>query len=360
MLPSPMPVGEGSCIAWMDVAPCWVMLMRSHRWPALICVIGAQVGFAEDPFEPQDPFGPKKTEEAPAKEKAPSLLPEKAESDAEAALGKSDTRFLDVTGYAAVVGVDRWDDGLKDKYGTRVIGPVGRMIFDNEQGAREKQIIEYGTRYNLHLVKLLKIQFPPEEKLEEKPEKEQIEDLINRLAFSNEPAVDRLFPTPSDTAPKMDRRVKIHDAYNSLWVMHGFAAFPQLVAHLDDERQSVQFDSIRRATVGKACYSILNNQLHDIAGYSYSWGRKGADGENHVRPGYFNPIYQDEGIKVWLDKRKGRSLAELQLEVMEWTLAREKEIGKAGDSDQERIIAPLEKQVALLRKQVEEEKAARK
>jgi hypothetical protein len=111
----------------------------------------------------------------------------------------------------------------------------------------------------------------------------RIPKLIERLAISQEKADDAPIFTPSRDAPRTDPRVIAYDAIRRLQE-NGATAFPFLVNHLKDHRQSVAMRRVIPHDVGDACYCIITRQLYALPdGYGGSFYRKGRDGKLHER-----------------------------------------------------------------------------
>jgi hypothetical protein len=75
----------------------------------------------------------------------------------------------------------------------------------------------------------------------------------------------------------------------------------------------------------------------------------------HSQPGQPKDLLFNEttgGFPEWIKARKHRTLPEIQLEVMEWTLAGEEKIGVAEEGDEEAYLAPLRRKVEELRSAV--------
>ena len=183
---------------------------------------------------------------------------------------------------------------------------------------------------------------------------QKIRALIEKLAISEQPASNEPFVTYNN--PRNAELVKqVHSTANEL-EKFGMAAFPHLIAHLDDSRQSVPFRRVLPSTVGDAFLSIVMRQIYALPnGYSdtASLFRRGADGKLHEQPVWSKQIYDGIGAHKWLTDRKGKSLRELQLEAIEWVLKIQKEIGARTRAERDEYIAPLEAQVARLRKEEE-------
>jgi hypothetical protein len=188
---------------------------------------------------------------------------------------------------------------------------------------------------------------------------QKIRALIEKLAISDRPAPKE--PLVTYNNPKNAELVQRVEATASEIEKFGSIAFPQLMAHLDDPRQSVPFRRVLPSTVADACLSIIMRQVYALPnGYSEtaSLYRRGADGKLHEQPVWSRQIYDGVGARKWLTDRKNRTLRELQLEAVEWMLKIQKEIGARTTAEREEYIAPLEAQVTKLRREADPGSAA--
>ncbi len=178
----------------------------------------------------------------------------------------------------------------------------------------------------------------------------RIEALIEHLAISDEPATTLPVYTPSRDTPRTDKRVVAYEAAEEL-KSFGKAAFPCLLKHLDDRRQSVAFRRVLPSTVGDACFCIIQEQVVPLPDdYPGSFYRTGANGDYCERPVFFRPGPFDENtIRSWLEERNLKSLVEMQVEGLEWLIAEEKRIGFRSDQDREAYLTPLERQLEELK-----------
>jgi hypothetical protein len=133
---------------------------------------------------------------------------------------------------------------------------------------------------------------------------------------------------------------RVQAAYNRLKSM-GILAFPQLVAASDDPRYS--FSRVVAAnynlSIGNACFEIVASQVLP-GGYGYK-SRKGAGGRDASNPQYDWNRGVGENLKKWWVMRKGRSLAEVQISVARWTIAREQAIGFIDETQRNQVLRPL-------------------
>jgi hypothetical protein len=191
----------------------------------------------------------------------------------------------------------------------------------------------------------------------------EIRALVEQLVFADRTATNR---------PILDARLKAYDAdgkevppsnqtkdtqerqkrYESCEVAFEklaefkLAAFPILIEHLNDDRQSINFrNHYRGKSVGDACYWNIYFQLQDRPpNYSeYGYSRIGRDGDQHPKP-YWEGTPFDEagGIKKWLEANKQLSYPEMQVRCLQWLLDREKSIGAPDPDSYFLNILPLE------------------
>jgi hypothetical protein len=135
----------------------------------------------------------------------------------------------------------------------------------------------------------------------------------------------------------------------------GKDAFPTLIAHGNDEGYSL---SVWSATcvghsVGNVCLDIIKEQIGD-AGMRYK-DREGTDGKFHTHQGYFSKYYGDNrspraAFKKWYKEHETKTLKEMQIEVLEWAIAREKAIGFPSEKSKELYLIPLERELDELRR----------
>jgi hypothetical protein len=177
----------------------------------------------------------------------------------------------------------------------------------------------------------------------------EIRKLIDQLVFEHEKASDTPLYSPgiggNDDKEFKRQFEKCQQAFRKLT---GFkeAAFPFLVAHMDDQRPSIHFrNHSLKHSVGDACYWNIYFQLQDRPNdySSYGYSRKGRDGKAHSKP-YWEGTPFDEagGLKAWLEQNKGLSYPEKQIKCLNWLLVREKAIGAPDAESYFENILPLE------------------
>jgi hypothetical protein len=128
----------------------------------------------------------------------------------------------------------------------------------------------------------------------------------------------------------------------------GFAAFPDLVANADDPRYSY-YSSVQQYinhSVGEVCFFILREQV-DFGAPIYL-SRDAPGGRYANQPSYIWTMRQNPGLSAWWKARRGRSLRELQMESLRWTIWQEESSGFINDAQRHQILDPLEKRLAEL------------
>ncbi len=182
---------------------------------------------------------------------------------------------------------------------------------------------------------------------------QHIEALIEKLAISQDEATDEPVYTPSIDTPKSDPRVQAFEAAEEL-TAYGKTAFPQLIAHFDDRRQSVAFRRTNRATVGLASFAIIEDEVYATpSDYRGSFYRTGADGKTHERPLFLKPALFDRSTAAaWFAAREHKSLLEIQIEALIWLIGEENRIGYPEEKDRELYLYPLQRQLERLKRQL--------
>jgi len=124
------------------------------------------------------------------------------------------------------------------------------------------------------------------------------------------------------------------------------AAFPVLIEHLDDKRQSINFrNHFLGNSVGDACRWNIYYQLQDMPeDYSeYGYSRTGRDGKRHPKPYWEGTPFDDAGgVKKWLEQNGNLTYPEMQVKCLQWLLAKEKAIGACDAESYFLNILPLE------------------
>jgi hypothetical protein len=171
--------------------------------------------------------------------------------------------------------------------------------------------------------------------------------LIEQLVFDHPKASDPIVYSPRDEHGQEYKRrfEKCQQAFRKLTEL-GEAAFPVLVAHLDDKRPSIHFrNHYMGHSVGNACYWNIYFQLSDHPRdySSYGYSRKGRDGKDHPKPYWEGtPFGGAGGVKAWLEENRALSYREKQIKCLAWLLDREKAIGAPDAESYFENILPLE------------------
>jgi len=135
------------------------------------------------------------------------------------------------------------------------------------------------------------------------PSSAEIEQLIDQLAAMN--------PEPTKGSNDLgDREPHIWDAVDELHGL-GLRAFPQLIAHYDDDRYCCCEDSLANRTVyhrsvGDVCQAIVKRQVTIRAPWK--------NGDPRDVPGYGSSIvpYKKKKALKWWKSNRSRALWELQ------------------------------------------------
>lgn len=194
-------------------------------------------------------------------------------------------------------------------------------------------------------------------------EEAEIRSLIDQLVFAEGRANDQPVRNPSmkifdadgnevkpagdpkDAEEKRKRFESCEMAFIKL-TDHMIAAFPILIEHLDDQRQSINFrNHYSGNSVGNACYWIIYYQLQDRPeSYSeYGHSRLGRDGNQHPKPYWEGTPFDDAGgIKEWLEQNKELSYGKMQIKCLQWLLDRERAIGVPDADSYFLNVLPLE------------------
>jgi len=185
----------------------------------------------------------------------------------------------------------------------------------------------------------------------------EIEALIEKLAISDEPAINGPIYTPSKNTPRTDKRVVAYDAAKKL-MSYGKQTFPYLLKHLDDKRQSVAFRRVEPHNVADACFCIIRMQVFFLPeDYRGSFCRTGADGKMHDRAYFLKPaLFTYDTIESWLEERKEKSLEEMQVEALQWLIEQEKRIGFQNKKDKKDFLYTLERQLSKVKKIIKKAK----
>lgn len=169
----------------------------------------------------------------------------------------------------------------------------------------------------------------------------KIDELIEELASPNDPK--KLIPLAQylKFPPDWDHegQARVYRAATSL-VKKGRSAFPQLIAHAGDKRFSFVNKSGNGAmtpmSVGHACGRIIQVQLDvfDQIGiyprmYPSYFGTVASDKDN-------DDVKDEEKLKNWEEKRKDKTLVDLQVESIEWAIEQQTQLLAEWKTDKRR------------------------
>ncbi len=188
----------------------------------------------------------------------------------------------------------------------------------------------------------------------------EIRSLIEQLVFENKPGSEEPPFSPGVIENDEDYRKRFkscQSAFNKLAAFRELA-FPFLIEHLKDNRQSIPFRNHHMGfSVGDACYWNMFMQLQDRPkNYSeYGYQRKGRDGKMYVQVYQEGtPFDAEGGLVKWIEKNKGLTLAEKQIKCLQWLLEKEKQIGAADEDSYFLNILPLEVRILERRQEAGE------
>jgi hypothetical protein len=180
---------------------------------------------------------------------------------------------------------------------------------------------------------------------DEKPKAsaDEIKKLIVQLHSPNKPRLLPFSETPSDFDATAQKRVA--EAVAKLRAI-GFAAFPYLIEHFDDNSYCISGDtgcSGMNTTVGNICFFIFKSNL-----IPYGTQAETTEEVRHVarRPIYTTALKLDEpkAAQAWWKAHQKKSLHDLQLEVLKWTMDEEaKHPDDFTDDERVRLETELER-----------------
>lgn len=151
------------------------------------------------------------------------------------------------------------------------------------------------------------------------PSGAKIMGLIDRLVSPNSPpridGPDTEYPKGFDKAAQG----RVYDAFHKLSEV-GLQAFPYLHARLSDSRYCITMDTgpaDENFSVGRVCHLVMDGHLQP-----WQDPRPGPG-----RPNYFShhELESSKAFQSWWGTHKNRSMREIQIEVVEWIIAQEKQ-----------------------------------
>ncbi|MGN6546807.1 MAG: hypothetical protein ACTHK7_17255 [Aureliella sp.] len=194
------------------------------------------------------------------------------------------------------------------------------------------------------LMVLLLIFAPWPARAEDAAAKQRVEKLVAQLASPNKAPLIR---GPSAKYPPQydhEAQDRVWDAYEELCDL-GTVSFPYLFQHFDDKRYALTADTgaaDTNFTVGALCFAIVDLHLQPYKVYSEGQGDRRA---RATRPHYAThfKLKDPAAARAWWEPRKGKTMRELQIEVLEWIVSEEtKEPAKYGESERRWLAETLE------------------
>jgi hypothetical protein len=149
----------------------------------------------------------------------------------------------------------------------------------------------------------------------------QCEELVKQLVNPDKPPFSERSVLKLSGVTEKDLRKKqekIRRAYNELNA-NVEAALPVLIKYIDDERFSYVYEdgwsgAYVKQSVGGACREILFGRVELYHQHTTSWSGPPFSSLESF-------IYKERGgLEKWWQKRKGKPLADLQLEALEWAI----------------------------------------
>ena len=178
-----------------------------------------------------------------------------------------------------------------------------------------------------------------------------IEAIVDQLVFADADAQNKPVMTPGITDDSEAYRKRFETCQTAFQRLSELkdVAFPVLIEHLDDKRQSINFRNHHMGnSVGHACYWNICCQLQDRPReYSrYGYSREGRDGEDHRKPYWVGSPFDDTGgLRKWLTANENLNYLEKQIKCLNWLLESEKLIGAPDAESYFTNILPLEIQI---------------
>jgi len=185
----------------------------------------------------------------------------------------------------------------------------------------------------------------------QKEDSKEIANLVEKLASPNPKPIipDKYVESKIIYSPNYSK-----EAQNRIYEVRkkieekGMDAFPYLIEHYNDDRYSITYETSwngcwYNASVGSECADIVHKQLQPLGPF-----RVNATDAGDKRPYYdFHFLYSKDTMQSWYKTNKDKSLRELQIEVLEWTITEEK---KKNDPKYDEDIKYLSQELDKLKK----------
>jgi len=170
----------------------------------------------------------------------------------------------------------------------------------------------------------------------------RVAELIDGLASenarpvvpSNPMEIDDFYQCPGDWDPEKQREVS--RCYYALLDM-GKAAFPELIANINDDRYShhVVGAAYRSVSVGWACRSILSSQIVTGGGYK---SRKTRSGDSVGSCSFGEYVHSEFGsYSEWWAEFANANLIEMRVHYIDWVAEREDRYGYESPEQERKI-----------------------
>jgi hypothetical protein len=177
------------------------------------------------------------------------------------------------------------------------------------------------------------------------------EKLVEQLASPHKPPFAERYvldlPERVDLDRLQKKQEKIKEAYDALSA-NVEVALPALIKGTSDDRFSYVYEvgwngAFTKASVGHACYRILTQNVEAYHKHTYR-----TDGTHPPRSLHFIADGCG-GLDKWWEKRKGKSLASLQLEAIEWAMRQPQPKHFKSKKDWDKAVRAMEKMAKQVR-----------
>jgi hypothetical protein len=177
------------------------------------------------------------------------------------------------------------------------------------------------------------------------PTDAQIKALVDQLASENSarPKDDGKNTPPRPTKEYFEKQRKVDEAARKL-VEIGPRAFPFLIDHWNDDRYCMTIGGIsvlENHSVGQISRQIVEDQLN-LGGFQKE--PKGTTIRDRRRPLF--DLGEQKQARTWWEKNKKKTLAEMQVDVLDWTIAEEAKISEKISDAERAYLTDLRKRIA--------------
>ncbi len=154
---------------------------------------------------------------------------------------------------------------------------------------------------------------------------ERVDALVEQLVSKN-PAPREVKGSTAEYPAGYDKDLQkpISAAYRELNSLRE-QAFPHLIKHFDDKRYALTADGgpmDKNFTVGDLCYYIVELQIQPDKGWTVGDGDPRSRKFRPHYPTHLNLRDKTDAAKWW-ERNKDKSLVEIQIAVIEWTIEEE-------------------------------------